>query len=192
MITNTTPLRTERVNGCRRSCVVALARNLALTTLILTCHIIAGCQSPDNTTVATGQISNTAYLLTTEPTDAVPVGSARTSAEHGQRLTLVGYIGGSEAPFVAGAAVFTLVDPAVPRCADPGEPAPWAYCCQKEALKTNMATIQFVDAAGEILFQDAKPWLGIKEMDLVMIQGTAQRDEAGNLILLADKLYVKR
>jgi len=55
-----------------------------------------------------------------------------------------------------------------------------------------MATIQFVDPSGEILYHDAKIWLGIKELDLVMVQGVAKRDEAGNLLLAAEKLYVKR
>jgi hypothetical protein len=153
--------------------------------------LLLGCQG-DPTVVSKQQLSNTAYLLATEPGDALPVGTARTSAQDGQPLTIVGYIGGSEAPFVSGAAVFTIVDPAVPRCAEANDPTPWDYCCQQEALKTNMATIQFVDPSGEILYHDAKAWLGIKELDLVMVQGVAKRDEAGNLILAAEKLYVKR
>ena len=169
-------------------------RWLTALTLALACvaTLTTGCQTDDTAAIPATQINSAAYLLANEPVDALPVGAARTSAENGQALTLVGFIGGSEAPFVPGAAVFTLVDPAVPRCADPSDPTPWTYCCQKEALKTNMATVQFVDGSGEILYQDAKPWLGIKEMDLVMVKGTAKRDEAGNLILLADKLYVKR
>lgn len=171
------------LRGLRPALGLALAWITSLT---------MGCQTDETAAIPATQISSAAYLLADEPVDAVPVGAARTSAADGQALTLVGYIGGSDAPFVPGAAVFTLVDPAVPRCADPSDPTPWTYCCQKEALKTNMATVQFVDPAGEILYHDAKPWLGIKEMDLVMVQGTAKRDEAGNLILLADKLYVKR
>jgi len=153
---------------------------------------ILGCQTQPTAAVPDAPVSNVSYLLANEPTDGVPVGTARRTAADGQALTLVGYIGGSTTPFVPGAAVFTLVDPAVPQCADPGDPTPWAYCCQQEALKTNLATVQFMDHAGEILYHDAKPWLGIKELDLVMVQGTAKRDEAGNLILWAEKLYVKR
>ncbi|MBL8891488.1 MAG: hypothetical protein JNL67_16025 [Planctomycetaceae bacterium] len=153
--------------------------------------LLCGCQG-DPTFVSEKQLNNTAYLLSTEPSDAVPVGTARVSAQDGQALTIVGYIGGSASPFVAGAAVFTIVDPSVPRCAEEGAPTPWDYCCQQEALKTNMATIQFVDDSGEIMYQDSKAWLGIKELDLVMVQGIAKRDEAGNLILAAEKLYVKR
>lgn len=158
--------------------------------LLLAC-LLLGCQS-DMAVVPEQKLSNAAYLLTTEPVDAVPVGEARTTVTDGQALTLIGYIGGSEAPFVDGAVVFTIVDPAVPRCADANDPTPWDYCCQQEALKTNMATIQFVDGGGEILYQDAKQLLGVKELDLVLVQGIAQRDEAGNLILAAEKLYVKR
>lgn len=153
--------------------------------------LLLGCQG-NPTVVSEQQLNNAAYLLSTEPSDAVPVGTARTSAKDGQALTIVGYIGGSVSPFVSGAAVFTIVDPAVPRCAEDGDPTPWDYCCQQEALKTNMATVQFVDKSGEILYQDSKAWLGIKELDLVMVQGIAKRDEAGNLILAAEKLYVKR
>jgi hypothetical protein len=153
--------------------------------------LVLGCQG-ETTAVPEQKLNNAAYLLAAEPSDALPVGTARTSAQDGQRITIVGYIGGSEAPFVSGAAVFTIVDPAVPRCAEANDPTPWDYCCQQEALKTNMATIQFVDPSGEILYHDAKIWLGIKELDLVMVQGVAKRDEAGNLLLAAERLYVKR
>jgi len=151
-----------------------------------------GCQGNTTTAVPAQQLSGVSYLLAAEPADPVPVGTARSQAEDGQTLTLIGYIGGTESPFVNGAAVFTIVDPDVPRCADENDPTPWTYCCQQDKLKTNMATIQFVDQDGEILYQDAKQLLGIKEMDLVLVQGTAKRDEAGNLTLAAEKLYVKR
>ncbi|MDP1561443.1 MAG: hypothetical protein Q8M16_08610 [Pirellulaceae bacterium] len=167
--------------------LTSVSRWLGIVALCL----LLGCQG-DTAAIPEQKLSNAAYLLTTEPSEAVPVGQARTTAEDGQSLTIVGYIGGSEAPFVSGAAVFTIVDPAVPRCAEANDPTPWDYCCQQEALKTNMATVQFVDEGGEILYHDAKAWLGIKELDLVMVQGTAKRDEAGNLILAAEKLYVKR
>lgn len=179
-------------HGILRSptCTCAWAWACASTGLVCLC-LLLGCQG-ETAAVPEQKLNNASYLLAAEPSDALPVGTARTTAQDGQRLTIVGYIGGSEAPFVSGAAVFTIVDPAVPRCAEANDPTPWDYCCQQEALKTNMATIQFVDPSGEILYHDAKILLGIKELDLVTVQGVAKRDDAGNLLLAAEKLYVKR
>ena len=51
--------------------------------------------------------------------------------------------------------------------------------------------MKFVDEQGKTLPTDARQLLGLKELQTVVIQGKAKRDDAGNLTVLASGLYVK-
>ncbi len=131
------------------------------------------------------------YALVSEPANAMPVGEARKTAKTDEAITLVGLIGGSSAPFVDGMAAFTIVDAKVPYCAaDEGCPTPWDYCCQTNAVKDNIATVQIVDESGKPVLSDARKLLNVKELSTVTVQGTAKRDQQGNLTVLATKLFV--
>ena len=46
------------------------------------------------------------------------------------------------------------------------------------------------DDDGKVVKKDARELLGVKELDTVVIQGKAKRDKAGNVTILASKLYV--
>jgi hypothetical protein len=130
------------------------------------------------------------YLVTTEPADFVPVGQAMESTEDGQQIAMVGVVGGSSKPFVDGIAAFTIVDPKVPYCAaDEGCPTPWDYCCTMDQVKGNIATIKVVDEAGDAVATDARQLLGIEELSEVVVVGTVQRDQQGNLSLAARKVF---
>ena len=132
------------------------------------------------------------YLTTTEPVGATPVGEARQTLTDGESATLIGIIGGSTKPFVDGLAAFTIVDPKIPSCADEeGCPTPWDYCCTQDQVKDNIATIKMVDASGAAIATDARQLLGISELSQVIVSGTTQRDEQGNLTLAANTIFVK-
>lgn len=132
------------------------------------------------------------YKASTEPAGALPVGDARKSAKDEDKVVLVGRIGGSVKPFVDGIAAFTIVDPKVPYCAEEeGCPTPWDYCCEQNAVKENIATVKLVDADGKPVMQDARELLGVKELNMVVVQGVASRDEEGNLSVQADQVFVK-
>jgi hypothetical protein len=132
------------------------------------------------------------YIATSEPSGAIPVGDARQMAKSNDQIAIVGHIGGSAKPFVDGVAAFTIVDEKVAYCAAAeGCPTPWDYCCEQNAVKQNIATIQMVDAAGKLVVQDAKVLLGVKELSLVVAQGKTVRDAEGNLVLLATKVFLK-
>ncbi len=89
-------------------------------------------------------------------------------------------------------AAFTIVDPKVAYCADAeGCPTPWDYCCEQNEVKQNIAMIKVVDASGKLVAQDAKKLLGVKELSLIVAEGSAQRDEEGNLTLLATHVFLK-
>ena len=132
------------------------------------------------------------YLASSEPADSTPVAEARKNVKDGDEVALIGHIGGSKEPFIDGLAAFTIVDPVVPYCQpEEGCPTPWDYCCTQDQVKESIATIKIVDTKGSPVAEDARKLLGVKELSLVVVQGTAKRDEQGNLSLLANKVFVK-
>ena len=159
--------------------------------MVLASVAAVGCTETDIPVEATKAAAPDAtYVMTTEPTDAVGVGEVRDSSK--EEVTVVGRIGGSVEPFVDGLAAFTIVDPAVPHCAAAeGCPTPWDYCCTQNQVKDNIATVKIVDEKGDLVAKDAKTLLGVKELSMVVVQGTAERDDQGNLTVLADSVYVK-
>lgn len=162
---------------------------LALLALAIGCGPtqVATNSAPNATSDAKSQ-----YLLTEEPVDAIPVGEAREKVQDAEQITLVGTIGGSSKPFVDGLAAFTIVDPKVPFCAaEEGCPTPWDYCCTQDQVKDNIATIKIVDSAGQPVVKDAQQLLNVEELSTVVVSGTAERDEQGNLTVAATKIFVR-
>ena len=158
--------------------------------------LAAGCTGASAPTASNGPAapapSGEKFIAATEPTGAVAVGTARESVKDNEEVVLVGRVGGSEKPFVDGVAAFTIVDPKVPHCAaDEGCETPWDYCCQQNAVKDNIAMIKVVDGAKPVLF-NAKALLGVKELSMVVVKGKAKRDDAGNLTVLAEQVFVKK
>ena len=136
--------------------------------------------------------ASSAYILPTEPADAIAVGAARETAENDKPITVAGRIGGSEKPFVDGLAAFTIVDLKVQYCADDeGCPTPWDYCCNQKDVKSNIATVKLVDETGKPVSGDARELLGVKELSEVVVQGNAKRDDQGNLSLAVSKVFVR-
>ena len=136
-----------------------------------------------------------AYLLASEPADAKGVKDTRAAAKDAEEVTLVGRIGGDEKPWVEGQAAFLIVDTSLKPCNErPGDdcPIPWDYCCDAGELPTSKAMIKIVDAAGKTIATDARKLLGVKELQTVVVHGKAKRDDAGNLTVLADKIFVRK
>ena len=59
-------------------------------------------------------------------------------------------------------------------------------------LSSSMALVKVVDENGSLVKVDAKGLLDVKELSTVVIKGKAQRDDAGNLTVLASGVYVKK
>jgi hypothetical protein len=153
---------------------------------------IAGCSEEKPATPVAQTKPDAAYISTSEPQGALDVGNARKDVKNEDEVVLVGRIGGSEKPFVDGMAAFTIVDAKVPHCsAEEGCETPWDYCCEQDQVKDNMAVVKVVKADGKPVFKDARQLLGVKELNMVVVHGKAERDADGNLTLLADKVYVK-
>ncbi|MGI9517367.1 MAG: hypothetical protein ACR2NP_09990 [Pirellulaceae bacterium] len=169
-------------------------KTLASLSLIALCAVVTGCsnsETPDGT-VSSAQPTGTQYIAATEPANATPVGDARQQSKDGDAVTLLGRIGGSAEPFVDGLAAFTIVDPKVAWCPpEEGCPTPWDYCCTQNEVRENIATVKVVDDQGKAVAEDAKQLLGVKELSLVVVEGTAQRDDEGNLSVLANKVFIR-
>ncbi len=166
--------------------------NLSLVTAIV---VLIGCKPSEskNENTKSSEPTGKQYLVASEPDDSTPVGEARKGAKDGDAVTLVGHIGGSTKPFVEGIAAFTIVDPKVAYCPpEEGCPTPWDYCCTQNEVKENIATVKIVNERGKTVSEDARQLLGVKELSLVVVQGTAKRDEQGNLSVMAQKVYVKQ
>jgi hypothetical protein len=134
------------------------------------------------------------FLLAEEPAGAADVRDAREKAQDNEDVVVVGRIGGSENPWVAGRAAFSIVDRSLLACSDrEGDncPYPWDYCCETDKLPTSTAMVKVVDDNGTLVAADARELLGVKELQTVVVRGKAQLDEAGNLTVLASGLYIK-
>jgi len=170
-------------------------------TLTITCLALAfalGC-SQDPSAPATSAapaiaVDGDKYRLSEEPSDAKDVIQARESTEDGDDVVVVGRIGGSKDPWIADRAAFSIVDGSLKACSDiPGDMCkiPWDYCCETGKLPTGTALVKVVDEKGDIVRADARPLLDVKELSTVVVQGKAQRDDAGNLTILASGVYVR-
>ncbi len=133
-----------------------------------------------------------AYVAAERPEGAVGVLEAKKGTGAGE-VTVVGRIGGDREPFVDGMAAFTIVDPSLRACSDIEGDAcktPWDYCCEPD-VAAGRALVKVVDDGGTVVGTDARQLLGVKELATVVVRGKAERDDAGNLTVLADKVYVQ-
>ncbi len=158
--------------------------------------LLVGCGTKTPSTPGASQSAvGAAYLLTTEPAAAQSVKQARANAKDAEQVTLVGRIGGDTNPWIDGQAAFLIVDSALKPCNEQHDdacPTPWDYCCDSGELTANKAMVKIVDSSGKPIATGAKELLGVQELQTVVVQGTAKRDEAGNLTVLAEGIFVKK
>jgi len=132
------------------------------------------------------------YLLKEEPKAAAEVSAVRKGAKDGDDVMVVGRIGGRKNPWIKGAAAFSIVDRSLTPCNEmEGDtcPTPWDYCCEADLAKATLL-VMVHDERGKLVAKDARQLLGVKELDTVVIRGKAKRDKAGNVSVIASKLYV--
>jgi len=162
--------------------------------------IVTGCGQEQSAPVETAgsetvqAVDGAQFLLTVEPDGAGDVISVRKDAKDAEEIVIVGRIGGSRNPWIKGRAAFSIVDPSLRACSDiPGDKCkfPWDYCCETDKLPAAMVLVKFVDEQGNVVKADARELLELKELQTVVIRGKAQRDEEGNLTVLASGLFVK-
>ncbi len=137
------------------------------------------------------------FVLASEPEGGLDVAAARQSVQDGEETVVIGRIGGSTRPWVEDRAAFDIVDPALLACSDEKEEGqscscktPWDYCCESDKLPNNMVSVRFVEEDGSVVKHDARALFDIKELQTVVIRGTAKRIE-GNLTILANGIFVR-
>ena len=52
--------------------------------------------------------------------------------------------------------------------------------------------VKVVDANGQMIAVDSRELLGLKDADMVVVEGKAQKDKAGNFVMLANRVYIRR
>lgn len=130
-----------------------------------------------------------------EPQVATSVIKVRENASDGDEVVIVGRIGGSENPWIESRAAFSIVDGSLKACSDiEGDncPQPWDYCCETSKLPNATALVKIIDEGGSLVTTDARELLGVKELSTVIVKGKAKRDDAGNLTVLANSVYIKK
>jgi hypothetical protein len=127
------------------------------------------------------------------PAGAIGVAKARQTTKSGDNIVMVGRV----KDFVDGKAMFTMMDSSIPSCADePGDTCstPWDYCCEpKDKITSNSATVKLVKAGTEEVLPGTIQ--GVNSLDhltTVVVEGKADRDDAGNLVVAANKVYLKK
>jgi hypothetical protein len=136
-----------------------------------------------------------AFRLKEEPTGGKGVLAVRQDSKDGDDVVIVGRIGGSAKPFT-GRAAFTIVDDSIKPCNEIGDdacPTPWDYCCGvgKEDLAKATALIKLVGDDGQTRSDDARTLLGLTELQTVVVRGKAKRDDAGNLTIHLNGVFVR-
>jgi hypothetical protein len=177
----------------------------ALLVLNVVLVIAAGCSDENATTSPSASASNSTsassmpgieaatYRLADEPAGAQDVIAVRESAVDDEEVVIVGRIGGDSNPWVEGRAAFSIVDRSLLACSDrEGDecPQPWDYCCETDKLPTSKVLVKVVDESGNVVKADARDLLHLKELQTVVIRGTARRIDEGNLVVLARGVYV--
>ncbi len=172
--------------------------NAVATSLALLATALAGCgDAGTSPRTAAARAALPDGLVVRGKAEGTHVAAAKATARQGDEIVIVGRIGGSEEPFVAGRAVFTIVDPALKSCADMDDPdhckTPWDYCCEeRDAMKRGTATIEIADAGGRPLPIAVRGLQGLDPLATVAVTGTVtERNDAGLLVVRARRIEVR-
>lgn len=159
--------------------------------LAVAASLVAGCSESKNPAASRDAVSapDPAFLLQEKPADVRGVAQARSDSQSDEEIAVEGRIGGTTKPFVEGLAAFTLIDTQLQWCPDDeGCPTPWDYCCSDKTGQ--LALVQIVGPDAQPVSKDARELLGVKELSKIVVRGKAERDDQGNLTVLADKVHV--
>lgn len=173
-----------------------MLKQYALMAVVVALLGAPGCgrtEGPEHTSaIPAAGASAESYRLKEAPAGAVGVVEAKESSRNNDEIVITGRVGGESKPFVDGMAAFLIVDPSLSPCPpDEGCPTPWDYCCHPDETAARRAMVKVVDEQGKVVATDARKLLGLDELAAVVVRGTAQRDEAGNLTVLASGVYVE-
>ena len=172
-------------------------RNIKLIGCLLTITVVTGCSTENGSekadTARQASAEGAVYLTPTAPDAPLDIIPMRESIGSGEDVVVVGRIGGSHEPWVEGMAAFSIVDRSLAACTDiPGDkcPTPWDYCCATDKLPGSTTLVKIVDDKDQVISTDARELLGLTELQTVIVTGKASKDDAGNVTILARKVYI--
>lgn len=178
----------------------AFVTTLAVGSLLLA----ASCKQKDtpgsdsSTKADSSSVSIPASLqLSEEPAGALSIAKARPEIQPGATITISGKVMGHVSPFVSGRAMLILGDPdKLTSCDLKGCgtcETPWDVCCDDPGdIKSYTATVQVLDADGQLVKQGLKGVFGITELSQLVVTGTvADGSNADNLLISASGIYVR-
>jgi len=153
------------------------------------CLVFTGCA--DSTVSEPVAVKSSEFTLTTEPANALEILDAREQAKDGEPIVVVGRLGGGIKPWIDGRAAFLVVDTRVQGCGEGDKCDENCPGCSKEMAEAS-TMVKFHGADGKVLATDARQLLGVKELETVVIRGTANRDKAGNVTIAANGIFIRR
>jgi hypothetical protein len=158
-----------RLNTTARRVLVG---SIALSASLLT-TACSDKPTPDATPSVSAPSASPAWLLTSEPADALSVARIKADAKEGDTVVVRGRIGGRAEPMTPGSPVFIIMDLAIPHCGENPADAcktPWDYCCETpEVINANNATVQLVASDDAAAADPAAA--GLAPLDEVVIVG---------------------
>ena len=134
-------------------------------------------------------------FLAAAPANPKDIKDAKPTLKAGDKVVLVGRIGGSDEPFVTERAIFTLVDRRLKACGEGTAmdscKTPWDYCCEaREDITANSATVRVVGADGQPIKAELNGVKGLKPLATVTVVGTVATAEGENVVINVSGLYV--
>ena len=153
--------------------------------------VMAGCK--EDKPAEKPPMDGTPYLLTSQPAGSLEVKELLREAKDGDEVVVTGRIGGERDPWVEGLAMFNIVDNSLVPCNEiPGDNCslPWDYCCDPN-VAASRTLVEVVDKNGQTVAEDARRLLRVKELQTVVVKGTARRDTDGNVTLIATGIFVQ-
>jgi len=171
-----------------------------VSTALVFCFSLTGCgetSAPhvNSQAITPVSIDGSKYILTDEPDGAIGVIEARKSTKDGEPVVVVGRIGGAKNPWIDGRAAFTMLDASMVVVAE-GTESNGGEICMDECCAVERAgsttLVKVVDENGGVLAADARSLLGVANDDMVVVQGNVSRDTAGNFVILASGVHVRR
>lgn len=175
--------------------VSSIALSAILITALIGCGSSSSSSDMDSLAVTPISIDGSKFILAEEPDGAIGVIEARKTAANGDSVIVVGRIGGASNPWIEGRAAFMLLDASMVVVAD-GTESTDGEICMDECCATERAgsttLVKVVDDGGKVLAVDARQLLGVHADDMVVVSGKASKDDAGNFVVLANGVHVRR
>jgi hypothetical protein len=134
------------------------------------------------------------FLLSEEPAGAIGIIDYHESDAKSSEVTLVGQVGFKNLKWSTQSAMFMLVDPTEALesgghvCHDENCP----FCKGKKGALQSRAIVMLVDDSGQVPPMDARKLLPLAEGQTAVVSGQAETDEAGQLVVHARGIYLRR